>query len=96
MLEFSQLTVNNSKKIAGYVWVFTFVSLIYMMNMLIITRVHYTADIVGGLIFSVYFYWLVGFHMIWIDKAASLPYVYAIKPLVDQFQIRRNRIKEEK
>lgn len=59
LLEFSQLTVKNGRKVSGYIWVFAFVCLIYMMNMLIITRVHYTADVVGGLIFSVYFYWLV-------------------------------------
>ncbi len=91
LLEFSQLTINNSKKIAGYVWVLTFICLIYMMNLLIITRVHYTADIIGGLIFSVYYYWVAGLHTERIDKIGNSPYLYGIKPLIDRFKARRQR-----
>jgi hypothetical protein len=53
LLEFSQLTVKYKHRVYGL----TFICLVYMMNMLIITRVHYTADVIGGLVFSIYFYW---------------------------------------
>lgn len=55
-----------------------------MMNMLIITRVHYTADVIGGLIFAVYFYWVVVEKLIWVDKLASLPYSFVIKPIIEK------------
>ncbi len=90
MLEFSQLTVKYSKKPAGYIWLFGFICLIYMMNMLIITRVHYTVDIMGGLIFSIYMYWLAGQLTVQIDKLISLPYTHVIKPLISKIRIKIN------
>jgi hypothetical protein len=52
------------------------------MNMLIVTRVHYTIDVAGGLIYSVYCYWLIGVFTERIDRIISAPYKYAIKPLI--------------
>lgn len=89
LLEFSQLTVKNGRKVSGYVWVFAFFCLVYMMNMLIITRVHYTADVVGGLIFSVYFYWAVSYRLVWIDKLASLPFFLVVKPIINRYKKRQ-------
>jgi hypothetical protein len=39
----------------GWYWVgaFTFLNLVFMMNFLIITRIHYTIDVMAGLIFAV-------------------------------------------
>ncbi len=54
------------------------------MNMLIVTRVHYTIDVVGGLIFSVYSYWLIGKFTERIDRVISAPYKYVIKPLIEK------------
>lgn len=32
------------------------ISLLYMVNMLTITRIHYSIDIIGGLIFALFWY----------------------------------------
>ncbi len=68
----------------GYVWIIIFICLVYIMNMLIVTRVHYTIDVVGGLIFSVYSYWLIGQFTERIDRVISAPYKYVIKPLIEK------------
>jgi len=60
-----------------------------MMNMLIITRVHYTVDVIGGLVFSVYSYWVIGKLTVYIDMAISLPYKYGIQPLIKRVQEKR-------
>jgi hypothetical protein len=61
------------------------------MNMLIVTRVHYTIDVAGGLIFSVYCYWLIGQFTERIDRVVSAPYKYAIKPLIHKIKERKMR-----
>jgi hypothetical protein len=61
------------------------------MNMLIVTRVHYTIDVAGGLIYSVYCYWLIGVFTERIDRIISAPYKYAIKPLIEKVRERRMR-----
>ncbi len=43
--------------------------------MLLITRVHYTADIVGGLVFSLFFYKIAEIYKISIDKMLNGPYL---------------------
>lgn len=86
LLEFSQFTVLKGKKWVGYIWVATFFCLIYMMNLLIITRVHYTADVIGGLVFSIYFYWLTCSYLKELDKLISLPYTYIFLPLYKRVQ----------
>ena len=91
MLEFSQLTVLHGRKPAGYVWIIVLTCLIYIMNMLIVTRVHYTIDVAGGLIYSVYCYWLIGVFTERIDRIISAPYKYAIKPLIEKVRERRMR-----
>ena len=68
------------------------------MNMLIVTRVHYTIDVTGGLIFSVYCYWLIGQFTEKIDRVISVPYKYVIRPLIDKvrdIRMRRNLVFEE-
>ena len=50
------------------------ISLLYMMNMLLITKVHYTIDILGGLIFAIWFHRLASRYVIYIDKFLSLPH----------------------
>lgn len=54
--------------------ILAFMSLIYMMNMLTITRVHYTVDIIGGLVFALFFYRTSKRVFIYFDKLFSLPY----------------------
>jgi hypothetical protein len=45
-----------------------------MINMLLITKVHYTADIVGGLVFAIWLYWMGGKAVVYFDKVLSFPY----------------------
>lgn len=87
------MTVLYSKKPAGYVWIIIFVCLVYIMNMLIVTRVHYTIDVAGGLIFSAYSYWLIGHFTETIDRIISAPYKYVIRPLIEKIKARRMRNK---
>ena len=46
-----------------------------MVNALLITKVHYLVDIVGGFVFSVWLYRTALRFVVYIDKAMSLPYV---------------------
>ena len=46
-----------------------------MINVLLITKVHYLVDIVGGFVFSVWLYRTALRFVVYIDKAMSLPYV---------------------
>jgi xanthine/uracil permease len=55
------------------------VSWFFMVNMLLITKVHYMADIAGGLIFALWFYWLGAKIVVYVDKLISLPYVLGRK-----------------
>ena len=45
-----------------------------MVNMLLITKVHYMADIVGGLVFAVWFFWMGSKIVFYFDKFLSFPY----------------------
>ena len=45
-----------------------------MMNLLLITKVHYVIDIVGGLVMAIWFYRLSTRIVIYFDKLISLPY----------------------
>jgi hypothetical protein len=45
-----------------------------MMNMLLITRVHYVADIIGGLLFAIWYHRQATRAVVYIDKFLSLPY----------------------
>lgn len=51
-----------------------FLSLIFMMNMLLITRVHYVVDIAGGLIFAIWYHRTATRYVLYIDKFLTLPY----------------------
>lgn len=78
MLEFSK---------AQYRWVtlIVLICLIYMMNMLTITRVHYTVDIAGGLIFGFFWHSVVNKNIYYFDWLASLPY-FLVKKLVNRYK----------
>jgi hypothetical protein len=54
--------------------ILAFLSLVYMMNMLLITKVHYVIDIAGGLVFAVFFHRLADRRTSFIDKTLSLPH----------------------
>lgn len=54
--------------------ILAFLSLLFMMNLLLITKVHYVIDIVGGLIMAVWFYRLSIRIVIYFDKLLTLPY----------------------
>lgn len=69
-------------------FIMAFVSLIFMMNLLLITEVHYTADIIGGIVFSVWFYRTAIRITLYADKLLSLPY-FIVKWIYD------NKCKEE-
>lgn len=54
--------------------VMAFLCLLFMMNMLLITQVHYVCDIVGGLVFATWFHRSAIRGTKWIDKALSFPF----------------------
>lgn len=54
--------------------ILAFLSLVFMMNLLLITKVHYVIDIVGGLVMAIWFYRLSTRIVIYFDKLISLPY----------------------
>lgn len=56
-----------------------FVSLIFMINLLIMTKVHYSADIIGGLIFATFMHKLASKTVYYSDKFISLPHLLGLK-----------------
>ena len=57
-----------------WVGAFAFLNLIFMMNMLIITRVHYNIDVMAGLIFAVVSYRLTILVIKYLDYLLSIPF----------------------
>lgn len=53
-----------------------------MMNMLVTTKVHYIIDVIGGLIYSIWFYRLAIQGVQKFDRLVSLPYVALQKLIV--------------
>ena len=53
-------------------------SCLYMVNMLLITQVHWMVDIIGGLIFSVWCYRTIQRVIGFIDMVVSLPYRFTV------------------
>ena len=51
-----------------------FLCLIFMMNMLIITRVHYTIDVMAGLIFAFFYHKLASKFVKYIDMLFTIPF----------------------
>lgn len=47
-----------------------------MINILIICRVHYTIDIIGGLVFAAFYHKLSTIIVKYYDKVLSLPFVF--------------------
>lgn len=54
--------------------IFVFFNLIFMLNMLIITRVHYTIDIIAALIFAITIYRLTYLIIKYVDFVFSVPF----------------------
>jgi hypothetical protein len=51
-----------------------FVCLLFMMNMLLISQVHYVTDVAGGLVFSIWFYRTSIRTVLYTDKFISFPF----------------------
>lgn len=58
---------------------FLFITLTYMVLMLTITRVHYTTDIIGGLIFSLFCHKIGTLTIYYFDWTLSFPFFIASK-----------------
>lgn len=56
-----------------------FVSLIYMVNMLTITRIHYSIDIIGALIFAPFWFRVIKVHLKKFDYGFSIFYLVGRK-----------------
>lgn len=67
----------------GWKWVgaFAFVNLVFMMNFLIISRVHYTVDVIAGLIFAVTSFRLTILILKYEDFLLSIPFYIGRKIL---------------
>jgi hypothetical protein len=50
-----------------------------MMNMLLVTRVHYTIDVAGGLVFALFFYSMAEKIVPYFDWLVSQPFVLGKK-----------------
>ena len=61
-------TLNNKK-----CTLIALISLLFMVNLLLVTQVHYFADIVGGLVYSSWCFWMVSKMVKWTDWVLSLP-----------------------
>ncbi len=61
-------TLNNKKST-----LIALISLLFMVNLLLVTHVHYFVDIVGGLVYSSWCFWMVGKMVKWTDWVLSLP-----------------------
>jgi hypothetical protein len=62
--------------------VVAFLCLLFMMNMLLITQVHYVCDIIGGLVFATWFHRNATRGVLWIDRVLSFPF-WAVKWLYE-------------
>jgi hypothetical protein len=58
---------------------FGFLIVIYMGIMLVMTRVHYVADIYCGLLMGSYMHWISVRYEVYIDKLFSLPFLIVFK-----------------
>jgi hypothetical protein len=55
--------------------VFSMLALIYMATMLMITEVHYSIDIIAGILFGIWFFRFAAKYTIFFDRLSSLPLV---------------------
>ena len=58
-----------------WVKIFIFIQLAYMVFMLIVSRVHYTIDVVGGIIFGLFSFYLSEKVIFYSDFLCSLPHL---------------------
>lgn len=61
------------------------------MNMLTITRVHYTIDIAGGLVFAFFMHSKIKKHIFYGDWLLSLPYLLVRKG-INKYRARRGQL----
>lgn len=54
-----------------------FLSMLFIINMVIVTRVHYVTDIVGALMFAIWYHRTVTRVLYYIDKTCSFPFFVA-------------------
>lgn len=66
-----------------------------MMNMLLITRVHYTVDVAAGLVYAFFFYGLAEKIISYFDWLVSLPYLLGKKVFDKYHQNKKNRNEKE-
>ena len=66
-----------------------------MMNMLIMVRVHYTIDIVAGLLFSIFIYGIISRWIGWCDLLGNLPYIIVVKPVIKLIKLFENKRKNK-
>jgi hypothetical protein len=62
----------------GVLTYIAFASVLFMINMLTITRVHYTIDVIGGVIFANFSFTAVGWLVKYLDWIVSLPYFIVV------------------
>ncbi len=60
-------------KLPIYVQIYFIVCLIYMICLLLVNRVHYTADVFGGILFSLFCHKLIDDNLVTADSIFSLP-----------------------
>ena len=66
-----------------------------MVNMLLITKVHYMVDVVGGIVFAVFAYRTFIRFVQYVDKILSLPFVWG-KMLYEKCRKRSDRANDHK
>ncbi len=71
-----ELWTLNKKPICA----FCLVSLLYMINMLTISRIHYSIDVIGAFIFAPFWYFFVQKHLATVDFGYSIFY-YAFRKI---------------
>ncbi len=71
-----------------YVSLIAFLTLIYMTNVLIITRIHYTIDIIAAIIFTILIYRLVIVVLKYVDFLFSIPY-YLVR--ITYFKVKKKK-----
>lgn len=55
--------------------IFSVLALLYMANMLMTTEVHYSIDIIAGILFGIWFFRLATRYTAFFDRIFSLPFV---------------------
>ncbi len=62
-----------------------------MMNMLITVRIHYTIDVIAGLLFSIFIYQVISKGGKYCDMLGNLPYLVFGRPVVKFIEKKRRK-----